>query len=289
MKGGNFGLNPKYGSYRYQTQPALSPATLPVDIDAAIGYFIHRLTQPPTLIARLILPSKDSSPSRRIGILSEKSLHADLKRWYAAPDDRIETEVDGFVIDLVRDAELIEIQTRNLGSMKRKLALLLDAHPVRLVHPIAAEKWIVRQTADGEEIGRRRSPKRGRFFDLFTELVRIPHLLPHTNLTLEALLTREEEIRRDDGKGSWRRKGWSIHDRRLLEVTERRIFSTVADYLALLPTDLPSPFTTRDLATSAKIPLRLAQRAAYTLRQLNGLTIVGKQANALLYEIVDLS
>ena len=171
--------------------------------------------------------------------------------------------------------------------MKRKLAHLLDAHPVRLVHPIAAEKWIVRQTADGEEIGRRRSPKRGRFFDLFAELVRIPHLLSHANLTLEALLTREEEIRRDDGKGSWRRKGWSIHDRCLLEVAERRAFSTVADYLSLLPPDLPSPFATRDLAASARIPLRLAQRAAYTLRQLDGLTIVGKRANALLYEIAD--
>ncbi len=71
-----------------------------------------------------------ASASPQIGTLAEKSLHADLKVWYAASGDRSEVAVDGFVVDLVRDAVLIEIQTRHLGGMKRKLVRLLEDHHV---------------------------------------------------------------------------------------------------------------------------------------------------------------
>jgi len=97
-----------------------------------------------------------------IGTLTEKSLHAALKEWLSRPDDRQEVRVDGFVIDIVRGDTLIEIQTRNFGAMKRKLAQLLSQHPIHLNHPIAVEKWIVRQTENGDDISRRKSPKRGR-------------------------------------------------------------------------------------------------------------------------------
>ena len=46
-----------------------------------------------------------------IGTLNEGSLHAALKLWYADPGDLVEHPVDGYVIDLVRDDLLIEVQT----------------------------------------------------------------------------------------------------------------------------------------------------------------------------------
>ena len=52
----------------------------------------------------------------RIGLINEKPLHASLKQWYARPGDRFEVPVDGFVIDIVRDNLLIEIQTRNFAA-----------------------------------------------------------------------------------------------------------------------------------------------------------------------------
>jgi hypothetical protein len=42
--------------------------------------------------------------------LGEKPLHASLKRMCSEPGDRVEQPVDGFVIDLVREDALIEIQ-----------------------------------------------------------------------------------------------------------------------------------------------------------------------------------
>ena len=52
-----------------------------------------------------------------IGSLNEKQLHAALKEWYRDAGDGVEVEVDGFVVDLVRDGLLIEIQTRGFSAM----------------------------------------------------------------------------------------------------------------------------------------------------------------------------
>ena len=228
-----------------------------------------------------------SGDSPHIGTLSEKSLHAALKAWVARPGDQFEVKVDGFVIDIVRGELLIEIQTGNFSAIKRKLARLLDHHRVHLLHPIAQQKWIVRQTAGGDVVGRRKSPKHGRVIDLFNGLVYIPHLLGHANLTIEVLLTHEEEVLRDDGKGSWRRKRWSIHDRRLLEVVAQMSFESPADIAGLLPPDLPQPFTNRELATALRCRPRLAQRATYTLRKAGALAVAGKRGQATLYAQVE--
>jgi hypothetical protein len=74
------------------------------------------------------------------------------------------------------------------------------SHLVRLVYPIAKEKWIVRKTGSGKKvIGRRRSPKFGRLSDLSKELVSIPDLINHDNQVLKIALIQEEEIRHADG------------------------------------------------------------------------------------------
>ena len=136
-----------------------------------------------------------------IGLLNEKPLHASLKQWYARPGDRFEVPVDGFVIDIVRDDLLIEIQTGNFSAIKSKLNNLARYYRVRLIYPIVQEKWIVR-SAKGNGVGviRRKSPKRGRLEDLFWELVSIPQLLLNPNFSLEVLMIRQEEVRRYDGK-----------------------------------------------------------------------------------------
>lgn len=218
----------------------------------------------------------------QIGTLGEKSLHAALKDWLAQPGDQFEVRVENYVIDIVRGDLLIEIQTRNFSAMKRKLTHLTKNHRVHLIHPIPQTKWIVRQTGDGDVLGRRKSPRRGRFEHVFSELVRIPGLMAHPNFSLEVLLTHEEEVRRDDGQGSWRRKGWSIHDRRLLEVVDRRSWQKPEDLLTFLPDDLPDPFTNKQLAAALKLPARLAGRMTYCMRKMDILTEVGKQGNALL-------
>jgi hypothetical protein len=220
-----------------------------------------------------------------IGTLQENSLHATLKDWYSLPGDQIEQQVNGYWIDIVRDDLLIEIQTRNFSAIKNKLHRLLENHPLRLVYPIPQEKWIVRLPMDSDQApSRRKSPRRGRLIDVFRELVRIPYLVTYPNFTMEVLLTREEEIRRNDGLGSWRRQGWSIVDRKLLDVVDRIRLETPSDFAVFLPDSLPQRFTNRELASELGVPHPLASKTAYCLRSMGLIEVAGKRGRAYLYE-----
>jgi hypothetical protein len=226
-----------------------------------------------------------------IGTLQEKSLHAALKQWYARPGDQFEVTVGDYVIDIVRGDLLIEIQTRNFFAMKRKLTRLLGQHRLRLVHPIAQEKWIHRVQADGvTTLGRRRSSKRGSFAHVFNELVSFPQLITHPNFSLELLLVREEEIRSVGGTSASRRrrrwrKDWQVADHRLIEVLDRRAFETANDYRAFLPGDLSASFTNAEVAEVIGIPRALAQKMTYCLSRAGVIKAVGKRGRSILYSM----
>jgi len=221
-----------------------------------------------------------------IGTLREKPLHASLKQWYALPGDGVEVPIDTFVVDLVRDDLLVEIQTRSFSSMRQKLRSLLDlGHRVRIVHPIAIEKWLVKIDDEGTVLGRRRSPKHGVLTDVFAELVSFPDLLAHPDLEVEVLLTREEELRQHTPGKAWRRKGWVVVERRLLEVVESHRLDNTPDLLDLIPTGLPDEFTTADLASGLSQPRRSGQQMAYCLARAGVIAQTGKRGNAVLYRV----
>src|SRR3954447_25735193 len=169
-----------------------------------------------------------------IGTLNEGSLHRQLKEWYRRSGDELEVPVGGYVIDLVRGETLVEIQTGGFAPLRRKLDRLLDAHPVRVVVPVALKRRIVRLSDDGEVLSARLSPRRGRVEDVFARLVSIPGLLAHPRFELEVLLTHEHEHRRFGVKRSWRRHGWTIVGRSLVAVEGSIVLSCPADATALL-------------------------------------------------------
>jgi len=220
-----------------------------------------------------------------IGSLNEKPLHAALKQWYRREGDQVEAPVEGFVVDLVRDGLLIEIQTRGFASIRRKLDRLLDSHSMRLVHPVAAEKWIVKLDEDGREVSRRRSPKRGIPADVCAELVSFPSLLSHPNFTLEVVLVEEEEVRRPDAKKGWRRGGFVIEERRLVDVLAAVELASPEDLLGLLPEGLPDLFTTADLADGLGRSRHLAQEVAYCLRVSGAVEAVGRDKLGIMYQL----
>jgi hypothetical protein len=92
-----------------------------------------------------------------------------------------------------------------------------------------------------------------------------------------------EEIWCDDGKGSWRRKGTSIEDRRLIRVFEREIFESKIDFLKILPNNLPDPFSNRNLAESLGIPINQSRKMTYSLRKIGTIAQVGNDRNQMLF------
>jgi len=214
-----------------------------------------------------------------IGVRNEKSLHAALKQWYTRPGDQLEVKLDGFIVDIVRGVQLIEIQTRNLAAIRRKLVTLLEQHPACLVYPIAQNKWIVRKSSSGKKIlGRRKSPKVGRLADLFEELVSIPELINHPNLTLEIALIQEEEIRHTDK---------SVHDRRLVQVLETVTFATKEDFLRFLPDALGQPFSNQSLKERSGDSIHAVRRMTYCLKKMGLIEQVGKNRNQHLLKIIE--
>lgn len=218
-----------------------------------------------------------------IGTMRERSLHAEIKRRLYQPGDEFESNVDGYVVDIKREGLILEIQTANFSAMRTKLADLTESHSVRLVHPIAARKWIKTLSRDGEVLARRKSPRHGIVEHVFLELVSIPHIVTSPRFSLEILLIEEEQILCEDSHGSRRRKRRSVLDRRLLEIIESITFRSADDFRTFLPASLKQPFTTRELAKAIHQPVYLAQKMAYCLKKMNVIEPVAKTGNSICY------
>jgi len=215
--------------------------------------------------------------------MGQTSLHESIKHWYSKPDDKLEVWVDGYLIDIVRGKLLVEVQTGNFSSIKEKIRDLIRTHFVKIVHPVTVNKWIIRLDAHREKVSQRKSPRKGRLEDVFLELVYMPTIWRSTNLSLEVLLIDAEEVLIDDGKGSWRRKYWSVQDKRLITINERETYTKPTDFLKLLSDNLPNKFTTNHIAETSGINLNIARKMAYTLRKMKVIEKIGKQGRATLY------
>jgi hypothetical protein len=157
------------------------------------------------------------------------------------------------------------VQTGGFGPLGAKLDALLDDHRFRIVHPVPAERRIVRLDANGEVLSARRSPRRSSAAEIFDKLVAFPSLLAHPNLTVEVLLTHEDHVR-GAAPVKVRRRTRDPGERRLVGVVDRVELRTPGDVLAALP-ELPvAPFSTRELAALLGCGTVLAQRTAYCLR-----------------------
>ena len=154
---------------------------------------------------------------------------------------------------------------------------------MRLVYPITYEKWLIKLPKDGKgKSTRRKSPKRGRVEELFYEMVSFPELLANPNFSIEVVMTREEELRKYNENLNWRRRGWGIVERHLLEVVDQILFEESADWLALLPKGIEE-FTTKELSDALGINRKLSQKMAYCLRKVDVIELMGKEGRANLY------
>lgn len=219
-----------------------------------------------------------------IGVLREGPLHAALKAELARPGDRLEVPVGRFVIDLVRaDGELVEVQTGGFSALGRKLDALLDEHRFRIVYPVAAERRIIRITADGELMSVRRSPRRAGVIDLFDKLVAFPSLLTHPHLTVEVLLLREDHVRADRPALAGHRRR-DPGERRLVDVLGHVELRGAGDIMRSLPALPTGPFSTREFASLVGCRVQLAQRAVYCLRMMGIIEPAGRRGRTPLHE-----
>lgn len=224
-------------------------------------------------------------PGSSIGTQRESSLHASLKEKYTGNSGLLEIEREGYVCDgITEEGVIIEVQTGSFGPLRIKAPTLASYSPVRIIFPVIHRRYIETYAEDGIRLRRRLSPRRGSPWDIFSSLVYAPLLpkTPNLSITLAILDALEERIL--DGKGSWRRKGARIRDKKLLCFHEELVLKELGDYIAFIPFSMDQEFTVRDLSEAIEeLNVTLARKVIYVLYKLDLIERVCKRGNAWKY------
>lgn len=222
-----------------------------------------------------------------IGTLKEKTIHAVLKNYYASDSSEQEQRIEGFVADIFTQGKIIEIQSRNFNTLRKKLETFLPLYNVTIVYPIPATKWLswIDETT-GEITSRRKSPKKGSIYAIIPELYRIKPFLGHPNLHFILTFIDVEEYRLLNGWNHTKKRGSTRHDGIPKNLVNEIYLDTPTDFTCFLPHTLPSYFTTKDLQKETKISQSIATTCLHILYHLGIIKRIGKQGKAYLYERV---
>ena len=223
----------------------------------------------------------ESPQSKGIGTLAEKTVHAVLKEYYGGGEENKEIPLGGFVADVVSEDGVIEIQTRALYRLERKLEALLPLCRVTVVYPIEDRKYLLDIDPDsGELVSRRLSPKRVKIWHGIAELYGIRKYLGNENLTVRfPVLTVEETRIRAAGK---KRRADKI-DKIPLEMTAEVVIRRKEDMAKLLPENLPDGFTAAEFAKLCRVNADTAGKCIRVLSVMGIITECGKQGRCKLW------
>ena len=221
-----------------------------------------------------------------IGTLGEKTLHAVLKDYFQEDERFQEFTVDGYVADVVRGGEVVEIQTRDLYRLAPKISTFLVENRVTVVHPIALTKtvfWMDPET--GECISQRKSNKKGKVIDILPELYGLRQFLVNEKFRICVLLLNVNEYRILDGYGKDKKKRATKLDRYPTALIDEIYLENAEDYRRFLPDELPEAFASSDFRIAAKCDTFTAQRSLNILSQLGILECIGRRGRQKAYRI----
>ena len=208
-----------------------------------------------------------------INTYNESDLHSKLKKLYSMESNgMMEVKLDDtpWICDILsEDGSVIEIQTSNLSALTEKAEYVLETgRKLKIVHPVAAVKWIELYANDGSLIHRKKSPKKASFFDSLRGMTQICPLFLHKNCELEVLYCEITEMRRETKEPSQTQnnarrhlKTWLPMGKRLEKIISKERFSKKEDWIKLIPQGLRElsdekgnsiPFRTVDLQKEIK-------------------------------------
>ncbi len=223
-----------------------------------------------------------------IGTLGEKTLHAVLKHYYEPDPAYHEQKIASYFADIARDGHIIEIQTRQLYRLKKKVSAFLAAgYTVQIVHPVPRHRWIYWIDSEGDLSPRRKSPKCGYPHSAAAELSALDSLVGTPGLTFTVILLDAEDFRNLDGWGNGGKRGSSRYERLPVSYVEEVHLCNDGQWRRLLPAGLPSPFTAADFNKKGGYPSRGGYYALKLFERLGLIRCIGQRGKAFLYEVVD--
>ncbi len=221
-----------------------------------------------------------------IGTLSEKLLHRMLKLYVEPDPEKHEIPVLGSVADVLRDGEIIEIQTHSFEKLVPKLKRFLPEYRLTVVHPLVESLYISYVDREsGELLKRRKSPKCDRVNRAACELYKIADFIPNPNLSIKLLFLNFEDVRYKTDKKAWQKPSENIVERIPLSVAREITLSSPKDYRVFLPSALPSTFFAKDIERLTGLDPRRAHNTLTLLLSLGIIEKKGKEGRSYLYEI----
>ena len=220
----------------------------------------------------------------RFSTLSERTLHRAVKdylepdRWYQ------EIPVAGFVADIFRDGQILEVQTGSVTPLVKKLLRLPEEYPVTIVLPIVREKTIVTLSEEGELLSRRRSPKKGNWWEAYYQLPQLLPLAARPGARLRLVLLDADEYRTETPS---RRVGRSLCrrlDRVPTSFCGELDLAFPSELWKLLPPELSGPFTREELRKVTRLSVRGMSGGLSALMKLGAVRPAGKTGRKTLYE-----
>lgn len=217
-----------------------------------------------------------------IGVLSEKTLHKTIKNLYEPNHLYQEIKIDNYYVDICKDNNIIEVQTKQFNKFRDKITYLLslNKYKINIVYPVFTSKMIY-NINNGEITGPKKSPKKFRIPEVFHELYMIKQLLGHKDLMITLLLFEINEYREITNN----RRGYFCYDRIPTKLVDEIVLKDNNDYIKLLPSDLNETFTSKEICLKTKTNVKYVNKMLNVMKHLNVVEVVGKDGRKLLYNV----
>lgn len=220
-----------------------------------------------------------------IGVLSEKSLHKIIKNLYEGDISKQEIKIGKYYVDICRNDEIIEVQTKQFNKLRDKLTYLLslNKYHINIIYPVFRSKMLYFIDDLGEITGPKKSPKKLKFPECFYELYKIKTFLNNPNICITLLVFDINEYR-VKGKS---RNGIVCYDRVPTNLVEEIKLDSKDKYLKLLPSGLNETFTASDVSKLTKCAIRYVNNMLNVLRYLGVIEVACKESRKYVYKVVE--
>ena len=239
-----------------------------------------------------------------IGTYCEKRLHKPLKHFLCPDEKRHEVRIrpdgtahtereenaksesgkGGFIADIFKNDEIIEIQTGSFYPMKKKIEFYLERtnYEITVAYPMAAIKWILWiDTQDGSIGKRTKSPKKCVASDILPELFWLSKCLSNERLHFKILLLEIEEYRLLDGWSDDKKRGSNRYERIPISLVDEVDFVAPDFAQALVLKGLDDNFTSKDFSSHTRLRGR---KLSHSLKLLSDCGVIERgEKNGRLY------
>lgn len=222
------------------------------------------------------MPEEDENDYDGIGTLGEKQMHAAIKRFICPDESCHEVIIDGsalcidngegdennkkkkrrFVADVLKGDTIFEIQTGPFSPLREKIAWILEntTYNIVVIHPIAETTWVNFLGGKSGRVERRqKSPVKGRFTDVASDLYFFRDFLNNPRFSLVLLMMEAEQYKKKVSKEGSRRPRYRKYELIPVSLLRAYVFKCAEDYSLFIPEDLPDPFCVKEYSRKSGI------------------------------------